>query len=97
MDIQVDDVRVDVRLRAPHRIEDLLSCEDLAGMADEVAEQCELAGRQVDRPVADLGDVTELVEAQVPGLERSFGGLAGRLPRALILAMSSAKANGFGR
>ena len=73
MDIQVDDVRVDVRLRAPHRIEDLLSREDLAGMADEEAEQCELARRQVDRPVTDLGDVTELVEAQVAGLERSLG------------------------
>ena len=69
MDVQVDDVRVDVRLRAPDGVEDLLPGEDLAGMADEVAEQGELAGRQVDRPVADLGDVPELVELEVAGRE----------------------------
>ena len=49
-DVQVDDVRVDVRLRSPDRVEDLLPRDDPTLVADEVGEQRELAGRQVDGP-----------------------------------------------
>ncbi len=68
MDVEVDHVGIDVRFRTPHRVEDLLAGEDLTGVADQVTEEREFARGEVDRPVADLGDVTELVEAEIAGL-----------------------------
>ena len=64
MDVQVHDVGVQVGLGAPHRVEDLLARHDLAGVADQVAEEREFARRELDAPIAGAGDVAELVELE---------------------------------
>ena len=98
VDVQVHHVRVDVGLRAPDGIEDLVPGDHLAGVADQVPEERVLARRQVDRPVADLGGMAKLVEFEVAAASEARSCRpAGRRPRARIRATSSANENGFGR
>ena len=85
VDVQVDDVRVDVRLRSPDRIEDLLARHHLARMAHEVAEQCELAGREVLALGAGRDADAQGVEDDVASHESlvaALGGTAGQGPDA---------------
>ena len=78
-DVEVDDVRVDVGLGAPDRIQDLLARDDPALVADQVGQQSKLARGEIHALLPDPGDVALLVELEIAGREARRRG-DGRAP-----------------
>src|SRR5690606_10529541 len=60
-DVDIDDIRLDIRPLAPNMIEDLRPAEDGPRVPGEVRQQVEFTSRQVDRPVA----TTDLARVEI--------------------------------
>ena len=75
-DVHVDDVGGGVEVIAPHLAEQLLACEDLAGVAKERFGEREFAGAEVDRAAGDVHLAGAQVQCGVAGVQqRLFGGV----------------------
>ena len=80
-DVDVHGSRFGRGLIAPHRVEQLVTRQHHAGMADQVHEQLELLRRQADRPAAAQDLSRSRTNDDVPERELVGAGVAARAPQ----------------
>src|SRR2546423_7069571 len=79
--IQLHEVSTDVRVIAPHALEDLLLREDASGVCHEMAQQLELGRREMHGHAVRADLVRRLVEDEIAGLVDRRRGSAARADR----------------
>jgi hypothetical protein len=80
-DVSLDHARVAVEVVAPDVIEDLCLAHDPAGVDQQVAQQVELGGREIDDPITAAHLVRLLVDREIVVAQGVGGAIAARAPK----------------